>query len=283
MDFIYERVESVEHALKLKAGYGKGGVFMAGGTDVLVDIRNGILKPKALIDISCLDELSYIRQQDGQIRVGSGTGIAEIQKSPIIQSHAAVLFKACDRFANPLIKNRATLGGNLICASPAADMAPPLLVLEAEVVLRSSRGERILPIEELFCGVKQTAQRDDELLTEVRFNQAREKKSEFLKLGLRNGTCLSIVSLAMTCNVAGGVITEPRIALGSVAPSPLRARSTERVLSNAEPTVANIGRAGDTVKGEVKPITDIRGSAEYRRQMSAALLLMAFQNLGYAQ
>ena len=108
MDFNYERPKSLEEALKLRARYRGDVTFMAGGTDVLVDIRNGVLKPKVLMDISSLDELNYIKEEDNQIRIGSGTRIAEIQKAFLIQKHAPLLVKACQKFANPLIKNSAT-------------------------------------------------------------------------------------------------------------------------------------------------------------------------------
>ncbi len=284
MNFIYEKAGSLAEALRLKAEYKENGVFIAGGTNLLVDMRSNVLEPepKAIIDISVLDEINYIRQEDSQVKIGAGTRISEIQKSSVVKRNVPVLFRACREFANPLIKNRASLGGNLINASPAADMATPLLILRAEVVLRSVNGERVMPLEEFFVGVKRTNHKDDELLTEIRFNEAQGKECEFLKLGQRNGTSISVVSLALMFEVVDGVVKEPRVALGSVSPIPLRAHRTEDALSGVEPSLGNIKRAGGILKHEVKPITDIRGSAEYRREMSALLLLMAFQNLGYA-
>jgi len=281
MDFIYEKVGSLIEALRLKAGYKENGAFIAGGTDLLVEMRENLLQPepKAVIDISDLDEINYIRQEDGEIKIGAGTRISEIQKSLIVQTNAPILFKACREFANPLIKNRASLGGNLINASPAADMATPLLVLGAKVVLKSVNGERVMSLEEFFSGVKRTNHRNDELLTEIRFSEVQGKRCEFLKMGQRNGTSIAIASLSIMLELADGVIKEPRVALGSVAPVPVRAHETEGALDGVEPSLGNIKRAGDTLKREVNPITDIRGSAEYRREMAASLLLMAFQNL----
>ena len=282
MNFLYEKAKFLGEALELKSRYKDDGLFIAGGTDLLVDIRNNILEPEAIIDISNLEEINYIRQEDNQIKIGAGTRISEIQKSSIVQRHAPILFKACKTYANPLIKNLATLGGNLINASPAADMATPLLTLGAKIVLKCINGERVMPLEEFFLGVKRTNHRSDELLVEIRFDKAEGKKYEFLKLGQRNGTSISIVSLSLVFDVAGGVIKDDlRLALGSVASVPLRAYQTEAALHGVEPSLANIKRASNTLKNEVNPITDIRGSAEYRREMSAVLLLIAFQNLGY--
>jgi carbon-monoxide dehydrogenase medium subunit len=210
------------------------------------------------------------------------TAISDIQKSSIVRSNASILFKACQKCANPLIKNMATLGGNLINASPAADMATPLLALEALVVLRSANGERVVPLEEFFSGVKRTNHRSNELLTEVRFSDAQGKRCEFLKLGQRNGTSIAIVSLSLLFNMMDGVIeNDLKLALGSVAPVPLRAHRAEDALHGVEPSLGNIKQAGSILKGEVSPISDVRGSAEYRKEMSAVLLQMAFQNLGY--
>ena len=285
MDFIYEKAGSLAEALKLKAKYEEKGVFIVGGTDLLVDMRNNVLEPepKAVIDISDLDEINYIRQGNGHIRIGAGTRISEIQKSSIVQRNVLLLLKACREFANPLIKNRASLGGNLINASPAADMATPLLILGAEVVLKSVNGERVMSLEKFFSGVKRTNHRNDELLAEIRFNEAQGKRCEFLKMGQRNGTSIAIASLSIMFDVADGVIKEPRVALGSVAPVPFRAHKTEGALNGVEPSLENIKMVGNILKREVNPITDIRGSAEYRREMAASLLLLAFQNLGYAR
>jgi carbon-monoxide dehydrogenase medium subunit len=281
MDFHYEKAGSLEEALELKSRYGDDGLFIAGGTDLLVDMRNNVRASGTIIDIADLEEIFYIRQEYNQIKIGAGTRIASIQKSTLVQKYGPVLGKACKTYANPLIKNRATLGGNLINASPAADMATPLLVLEADVILKSINRERAVPLIEFFSGAKKTSQNSDELLTEIRFNQAQSKRYEFLKLGQRNGTYISITSLALLLDVADDIIKDIRLALGSVAPVPFRAYKTEVVLSGGTPSPENLKRAGDTLKNEVKPITDIRGSAEYRRKMSAMLLSMAFKNLGY--
>lgn len=285
MDFVYEKARSLQEALALKSRYKEGGLFIAGGTDLLVDIRNKILQPepKAVIDISDLDELNYIKKEECQITIGAVARISEIQRSSVIQRDAPIIFRACKEFANPLIKNIATLGGNLVNASPVADIATPLLVLGANVVLKSVNGERVVPLEEFFSGVKKTSHRNDELLTEVRFNETREKKYEFLKMGQRNGTAISLVSLSLMFDVDDGVIRDDfKLALGSVAPVPFRARKTEGALHGVEPSPENIKRAGEILRREVNPISDVRGSADYRREMSAMLLLMAFQNLGYA-
>jgi len=286
VDFLYEKARSLREALELKSKYRENAVFIAGGTALLVDIRNDVLKPEpeAVIDISALDEIDYIRQEGSQISIGAVTKISALQKSPIVQKSAPILSQACKQFANPLIRNRATLGGNLINASPAADMATPLLTLGATILLKSIDGERTIPVEEFFSGVKRTNHRNDELLAGVRFNETQGKRCQFLKMGQRNGTAISLVSLSLMFDVADGVIKDDlKLALGSVAPTPIRAYRTEDALHGVGPSLENIKRAGNILKDEVNPISDVRGSAEYRREMSAALLQIAFQNLGYGE
>jgi len=128
------------------------------------------------------------------------------------------------------------------------------LVLGAKVVLKSVNGERVMSLEEFFSGVKRTNHRNDELLTEVRFNEAQGKRCEFLKMGQRNGTSIAIASLSIMFDVADGVIKEPRVALGSVAPVPIRARKTEGALHGVEPSLGNIKRGGNILKDEVNPL-----------------------------
>ena len=284
MDFIYEKARSLKEALELKSRYKEKAVFIAGGTSLLVDIRNEVLmpEPEAVIDISRLDEIDYIRQEDGQISIGAATSISAIKKSSIVQKGAPILSQACAQFANPLIRNRATLGGNLVNASPAADMATPLLTLGATVLLKSLDGKRTVPMEEFFFGAKISNHRDDELLVEVRFNEHQGKRYQFLKMGQRNGTTISLVSLSLMFDVADGRMTDDvKLAMGSVAPMPMRAYRTEEALRGTTPSPENIKRAGSILKDEISPISDIRGSAEYRREMSAAQLQIAFQNLGF--
>jgi len=281
---MYKKAESLEEALQLKSDYGESGLFIAGGTDLLVDIRNNALEtePEAIIDISSLDDINYVRREDDQISIGAATTLSGIEKSPVIRSEAPILSKASQQCANPLIRNTATLGGNLVNASPAADMATPLLVLDAQVVLKNINGERVIPLEEFFAGVKKTNHRSNELLVKLKFNNVQERKGEFLKMGQRNGTSISIVSLCLLFGMENGVIKDDlKLALGSVAPVPMRAYRTEEMLRGAEPSPANINKAGDILKSEVNPISDVRGSADYRREMSAVLLQTAFQNLGY--
>jgi carbon-monoxide dehydrogenase medium subunit len=286
VNFLYEKARSLKEALELKSKYRENAVFIAGGTALLVDIRNDVFKPepRAVIDISDLDEIDYIRQEGSQISIGAVAKISAIKKSPIVQKSAPILSQACNQFANPLIRNRATMGGNLINASPAADMATPLLTLGATILLKSIDGERTIPVEEFFSGVKRTNHRNDELLAGVRFNGTQGKRYQFLKMGQRNGTAISLVSLSLMFDVADGVIKDDlKLALGAVAPMPIRAYRTEDALRGVGPSLENIKRAGNILKDEVNPISDVRGSAEYRREMSAALLQIAFQNLGYGE
>lgn len=278
-DFVFLKAESISDALKLKDEYKEEASFIAGGTDLLVDLRNEKVEPEALIDISDLSELVFVKENDGEIEIGACTSIYKIQESAAIQRKSPILYEACKELANPLIKNRGTLGGNLINASPAADTAPPLMVLGAEAVLGSVEGERTMPLEELFLGVKKTCLKDNEMLKKIRFEESGERKGAFLKVGQRVGSTISIASLSILTGLDGDKIVNPKIAMGSVAPTPIRTRKTEEVLSDEEIIPSTVEKASDTIKQEVSPISDVRGSANYRAEVSEALLKKALESL----
>ncbi len=193
--------------------------------------------------------------------------MAEIKESLLVKEKASALVQAICIMASPPIRNRATLVGNLCTASPAADTAPPLLVLEASIRLESDQGERVVPLSEFFLGPQKTARRPDEIATEV-IVPLQEGRSAFLKLGRRKAFTLSVVSAAAFTRVRAGRFEEVRLALGAVAPTPIRSRKVEEALRGKEVNEENIACAAELVKGEVTPIGDVRASEEYRREMS---------------
>jgi len=187
-----------------------------------------------------------------------------------VREKAPALTQALQIMACPPIRNRATIAGNLCTASPAADTAPPLLVLNASVRLQGSGGERMVPLAEFFLGPAETVKRPDEILTAV-IIPLEEGRSGFLKLGRRKAFTLSIASAAAFAKTRGGRIEEVRVALGAVAPTPIRGRKVEETLKGKEANEANIAQAAEWIRSEVKPISDVRASAEYRRDMSYVL------------
>jgi CO/xanthine dehydrogenase FAD-binding subunit len=256
---------------------------IAGGTNIVVDLRAGKHRPRALVDIGRLDGLRGIRREDGMpgdsghgyLVVGGGTTISDLLDDPLIARYAPALREAAQVFANPLIRNRATVGGNLVDASPAADTAPPLLALGAEIELTSREGTRRMPVADFFVGVRKTLRRSDELLTAVRWPvaDAAGSASHFHKLGLRKADAISVLSAAVA--VAwddSGRCTDARIALGALAPRPLRATAAEQCLFGQLLTPAIVAEAARLAGEATRPIDDIRGPAWYRSEVTEVIV-----------
>ncbi len=279
--FNYYRATSLDEALKLLSTVEKPTVI-AGGTDLIPAMRDG-LKPRSVVDISGVEELNYIRREDGYIKIGCLATISMLESSDIIQAYAYSLAEASRLMASIQVRNKATIGGNLCNASPAADTAPPLLTYDAEVVLSSSSGSRLVKLNRFFKGPKKTCIKRGELLVEVRFKPAGNGVC-FNKLGRRTSFTLSIASAAVKVEVVGGRLKNVRIALGSVAPMPVRALRSEEFLEGKTPTPENISRAAKLVTEDISPITDVRSTAEYRRRVAQVLvrdaLIKALERVG---
>ncbi len=249
---------------------------IAGGTNIIADLRAEKHHPRALVDLSRLAELRGIRRENGHIVVGGGTTITELLREPLIARHAPSLLQAARVFANPLIRNRATVAGNLVDASPAADTAPPLLALDAEAELVSREGTRRVPLAAFFTGVRATVRRPDELLTAVRFPATTDdgrRTTAFYKLGLRKADAISVVSVAVAVTFDdAGRCAQARIALGAVAPQPIRATAAEELLAGEKLTPAVIAEAARRAGRATRPISDIRGSASYRREVTEVIV-----------
>ena len=271
----------MEEALQImERGRGRA-TWIAGGTNVIPDMRARLLKPDVLIDISHLKSLAYIKEEKKRIRIGSLTTIAELASSKVIQKYAPILSQAANQLGNPLVRNRATIGGNLADASPAADTAVPLLALDAIVVTEEDGGKRRqISIDQLFTGPNRTVLKKGELIKEIIFFKTNSNtRMGYLKLGLRNAMAISVASIGVLMEMERGKCKKARISLGAVAPTPIRAYRTEEMLVGKEVTKQLIEACCDEIKEEIRPITDIRASAEYRRKMASVLLRRLIQQV----
>jgi carbon-monoxide dehydrogenase medium subunit len=205
--------------------------------------------------------------------VGACVTIAELLRDPLVARHGAPLRQAAAEFASPLVRNRATIGGNLADASPAADTAPPLLALDAEVELASARGTQCVPLNQFFTGVRKTVRRPDELLTRVFWPVAEKRAGAFRKFGLRRADAISVVSAAVTAEGNGdGRCRAAAVALGAVAPTPIRVTQAEELLCGAKWSTELIAQAAAIAARETQPIDDVRGTAEYRRHITEVIV-----------
>ena len=272
--FKYHAPSTVEEAFYLLATLDEAEP-VAGGTDLVPLMRDAACSPSNLVDLNNVAELNYVREDSGYICIGATATHAQVASSPIA-AKAPALVDAVSGIGSPQVRNRATIAGNLCNASPAADSAPPLLVHEAEVAIRSLKGTRIIPLEELFAGPKLNTLEPDELVTEVRLPAPPEGAgSSFKRIGRRKAFTLSVVSAAAYVELSGGKISDARLAFGSVAETPVRTRAVEELLRGKALTRSLLDKAAESVKAEVSPITDIRGTAEYRRDMCGVLLRRA--------
>ncbi len=247
----------------------------AGGTDLLVKMRSGLIAPRTLICLERIEELRSAGEQGGTVRIGSCVTHAQLLADSWVRAHLPVLVQALKVLGSPLIRNMGTLGGNICTASPAGDTLPPLYVLDAEVELRSEREERRMPIREFITGPGVTRLKEGEILTAVRVPKPAPKSlHHFEKVGLRNALGCSVVSLAALVERAdGGLVERASLAWGSVGPTIVSCPDAESVLLGRRLSLEALKEAGAIVREAVSPISDVRASADYRRTVSGNLLL----------
>lgn len=269
--FEYRRATSLLQGVTLLAENPRA-CPLAGGTDLLVDLRERRQQPRLLVDISALAELRGIEVVDGDIRLGGGATVGELLASPVVQGELPALHRAAHDFADFLTRNRATLGGNLANGSPGADLVVPLLALDARVVLATPTGERTLALDAFLLGPRRTALAPGELVRAVVVPRS-EGRQFCYKLGLKRGGAIAVVSVATRVRLdAGGHVRAVAIALGAVAPRPFRAAEAEASLLGESLTPDRIARTAALAAAAARPITDVRGGEDYRRAMVRALV-----------
>lgn len=274
-EFFFFRPTALQELLEFKAREGSRARILDGGSNVLVYINEGSISGGTLVDVKSLKAIKGIELRDGRVEIGAGELIADIIESPLMRKEIPFLPEALRKFANPLVRNMATLAGNIADSSPIGDTIPPLLVLEAEVVVASAKGQRVIALEDFFTGPGQNVLEDDEVILKVRFPVPAQGRGGHIKLGLRRGTSCSVASVAVWIVAEKNRVQQIRIALGGVAPTPIRAHKTEEAFEGQVLDWDGISELAHAVTGELRPITDVRASAEYRRQVSASLLAKA--------
>ncbi len=272
-DFEFTQPRDVPEALQALTEKGRV-VPVAGGTNVLVNMKRAPLEADLVVDLTRLEALQPISSDNGTISLGAGVTFTRLLEWSPGGAVEGLMRPMCVAFAGPLIRNLATVGGNICDASPAADVSPPLLALDAIVKLESaSGGSRTLPLPEFFQGVRKTARRADELVTSVEFATPDDDERWFYyKLGKRKADAISIVSVAMTVKLERGKVDRARIALGAVAPVAMRAAEAEGILRGEALNDAAIAAAARAAARESQPIDDFRASGDYRRQMVEVLV-----------
>ncbi|MBN1177858.1 MAG: FAD binding domain-containing protein [Anaerolineae bacterium] len=277
----YYTPTSVEDALHLLAQHGAGARVVAGGTDLLIELERDLRRVPALIDVSRIPDLGKLELEDGILHVGPLVTHNRLSASELVARTALPLAQAAWSVGGPAIRNRATLGGNLVTASPANDTITPLWAMEAVVTLRSTRGERTLSFPQFYQGVRRVDMAPDEMLVDVRLPaMAPNERGIFLKMGLRKALAISIANVAVVLRFERGTVVRARIALGSVAPTIIRVPQAEGALIGSPLTPEQIDRAAHLAAQAAAPIDDIRARADYRRRAVHVLVRRALTALG---
>ncbi len=251
--------------------------FIAGGTDVLVDLKSGRYGIDHLISISRIDGLCGVSRSPDGLRIGALTTITELIRSPLVRQACPAVLEAATQMAAPQIRNVATVGGNIACAAPGADLPPILMALSASLSLVSRTGERSLALESFFRGPRETAIGRNEVLTAVHVPPSPERSgAAYARFGLREGNAIAVAAVAASLKLNGhGTIETARIVLGSVGPTPILSQATADALIGQTPDRALFERAAALAMDAARPISDVRGSADYRRELIGVLSVRA--------
>jgi len=273
--FEYHAPASIQEALECLCECAGKAKVLAGGTDLLISMKKREQVPEHLINLKGIKGLNAIRYDEKQgLAIGGLATVGDIERSQIVKEKFTALWDAVNVMAAPQVRNLGTIGGNLCSAVPSADTAPPLITLGASVRLLGTNGERSVPVEFFFKGPGESVLKADEILVEVLVpNPPENSGGAYFKLMRRNAMDLALVGAAvfLRINKDKKVCQEARIALGAVAPTPMRAPKAEQVLLGRAVNEETAKEAGNTARLEAKPISDIRASEAYRRDMVGVL------------
>ena len=244
---------------------------LAGGTDLLPMMKQRAITPGSIVNIKNITELAYIREDADGLKIGAMTTIADIKESDLIKQKCVSLYEAARKFGTPVVRNMATMGGNICRSSPSADTVPPLMVFDAEVKLVGPKGERGLLLEDFFTGPGENVLKQ-ELLTEIIIPKKEDRYgTAFEKVG-RSSADLAKLNCAVRITVSGGRCDDIRIALGAVADKPIRAKKAEQAIKGKTISDEATEAAAQKVTGDIAAITDVRSTAVYRTDVSKVLV-----------
>ncbi len=283
-DFNYYQPETLQEACEILEKYGPKAKVLAGGTDLLPKMKQDLLAPEALVSLKTIRGMSGIEKVPGRgVVIGARVHPNNLVNSSILQESFMSVCEAAHSMANNQVRNMGTIGGNIVNAVPSADLPPILIALSATVTLVGPQGSRILPLEEFIIGVTRTVIAADEILEEVVIPEQATTGSAYFKFGLRHSGALAVVGVAAAVTMRAGIAEDVRIVLGAVAPTPMRAKKAEEILRGKKVTPELIDEAGISAAAECKPISDIRASEAYRRDMVRVFTRRALRKAMYME
>ncbi len=276
-NFEYFKPRDYNELLSTKEKLLERGILFAGGSNLMVYIKEKSIREGTLLDISGLPDLKGISADNGSITIGAAETITSIMESPIINENVLFFAESLHDFANPLIRNKATIGGNIGDSSPVADTAPILLILDSSVYLESKGSSREIPLNDFFTGPRKNVLKENEVIKCFTFKVPENGRGVYLKFGLRKGTSIAVTSVALWLSVKENHFEEVKIALGGVAPTPIRAKHTEEIMKGKKVELSELKTLCKELTKDMSPISDVRGSAEYRREVTINLLEKAIR------
>ncbi len=277
--FTYQSPETLEEALSILSRHPEAAI-LAGGTDLVVNMKNHVVSPKDVISIQKIDALSQIREERNHIRIGTGATATEIAESEVFPLSMRTLVQSAKNLGSPLIRNRATIGGNIMSARPAADLVCSLLALGADVELISNNGRRIVSLPDLLKGPGITATESGEILTSILIEkQPAGTGSDYQSIGIRKAQDVNLINVSTVLGLdENNFVTRARVAIGCVGPTHILSRSAAESLEGQKITFELIDKSAEAAMSDCDPIDDFRTSADYRKKMARVLTRRALKH-----
>ena len=281
----YFAPRKIKEALEILSRYGKEIKIIAGGTDLLVQYYDRLYEVNGWLDLRYIKELKEVKIYEDKMAIGAMVTHTQLEKSEDIKKYFPVLSLAAADIGSPQIKNRGTIGGNIVNASPAGDLLPPLMAYEAQFRLLSNRGEVVVPAEEFFIGPKETILKPDQLLTQIILPLPHERTyGSWIKIGKRKAVVIATITLALVVKMAedNKTIKEVRTCLGSVAPTPIEIKEIRKKMVGKKFNQLDFDQSGQIVEDKIAPIDDIRGTREYRKDVAKEIMINALEEIDSA-
>jgi len=282
----YFAPQKIEEALEILSKYGKEIKVIAGGTDLLIQYYDRLYEVGSWLDLKNIKELKEIKVYQNQIEIGAMVSHTQLEKSEDIKKYFPILSQAAADIGSPQIRNRGTIGGNIVNASPAGDLLAPLMAYDAQFKLQSNQRETIVPAEEFFIGPKKTILKPDQLLTQITLPFPKKKTYGcWIKIGKRKALIIATITLALVVEMAedNKTIKDVRTCLGSVAPTPIEIKEIREKMIGIKFNELDFNQLGQIVEDKISPIDDIRGTREYRKDIAKNIMINALEEIGSAR
>jgi len=281
----YFAPQKIEEALEILSRYGKEIKIIAGGTDLLIQYYDRLYEIGTWLDLKNIKELKEVKINKNQMEIGAMVSHAQLEKSEDIKKYYPVLSKAAADIGSPQIRNRGTIGGNIVNASPAGDLLAPLMAYDAQFRLLSTQGEKIVPAEEFFVGPKKTILEPAQLLTRIILPLPSERTYGcWIKIGKRKALIIATITLALVVEMAedNKTVKDVKTCLGSVAPTPIEIKEIRKKIMGKKFNQLDFAELGQIVEDKISPIDDIRGTREYRKDVAKEIMINALEEIDSA-